>query len=289
MPVLLPLLLLLLLLLLFLPQQLLLLLLRPRRRRPDGDEDEDDGDDDYYDYEYHYHCHYLYQPFFAVITLHVWSDVWRPTPMVCMEAEHPSLGHDVPRSDRHRSLWGLGSMTEVILLVMNAPVLRRHLQEQEGYEVYDIFERGRERVPTQVRLWLEDRVPPAWLFCQVSHCRIRTTRENRVLCKQCGFLIDTTTAATAATTTETSDNSVTQTEIWMQAYDCGRRPFKPKGIYGCTCGRPSFEDPAEPWIRSLKPEARNQDKEDWLATSDASKPGSRIKRVQGLQQQEMEQ
>ncbi|CAE7468174.1 unnamed protein product [Symbiodinium pilosum] len=32
----------------------------------------------------------------------------------------------------------------------------RHLQEQEGYEVYDIFERGRERVPTQVRLWLED-------------------------------------------------------------------------------------------------------------------------------------
>ena len=120
-------------------------------------------------------------------------------------------------------------MTEVILLVMNAPVLRRHLQEQEGYEVYDIFERGRERVPTQVRLWLEDRVPPAWLFCQVSHCRIRTTRENRVLCKQCGFLIDTTTAATAATTTETSDNSVTQTEIWMQAYDCGRRPFKPKG------------------------------------------------------------
>ena len=35
-------------------------------------------------------------------------------------------------------------------------LLRRHLQEQEGYEVYDIFERGRERVPTQVRLWLED-------------------------------------------------------------------------------------------------------------------------------------
>ncbi|OLQ04487.1 hypothetical protein AK812_SmicGene12407 [Symbiodinium microadriaticum] len=26
---------------------------------------------------------------------------------------------------------------------------QRHLQEQEGYEVYDIFERGRERVPTQ--------------------------------------------------------------------------------------------------------------------------------------------
>jgi len=35
--------------------------------------------------------------------------------------------------------------------------LLRHLQEQEGYEVYDIFERGRERVPTQVRLWLEDK------------------------------------------------------------------------------------------------------------------------------------
>lgn len=34
--------------------------------------------------------------------------------------------------------------------------LRRHLQEQEGYEVYDVFEKGRERVFAPIRLWTEE-------------------------------------------------------------------------------------------------------------------------------------
>jgi len=39
---------------------------------------------------------------------------------------------------------------------VDAQALLRHLQEHEGYQVYDVFERGQgERVPAPVRIWLE--------------------------------------------------------------------------------------------------------------------------------------